>query len=48
MDINERKKKAGSDTPEDDVYILTTDGDIMWADNAEDAERVEKELKEAE
>ena len=46
MDINERKTKADSDTPQDDIYILTSDGDIVWTDNEEDAEKVEKELEE--
>lgn len=35
----------GRETPDDDVYILTDDGDVVWADNAEDAEQVEKSLK---
>lgn len=46
MDINERKIKAGSDTPKDDIYILTSDGELVWTDNEEDAGQVEKELEE--
>lgn len=35
----------GRETPEDDMYILTDNGDILWADDAIDAERVEEEIK---
>lgn len=33
------------ETPQDDVYVLGEDS-VYWADNAEDADRVEEELKE--
>lgn len=35
----------GRETPDDDIYILTTDGDVVWADNSEDAIKAEEELK---
>ena len=44
MKIEDRKTKAGSDTPEDDVYVLTSDYEMLWCDNAEDADNVEKEI----
>ena len=35
----------GRETPEDDVYILTDTGDVVWADNADDAEQAEEEIR---
>jgi hypothetical protein len=35
----------GRETPEDDIYILTPNGGVVWADNAIDAEKAEEEIR---
>jgi hypothetical protein len=41
----DRRVIEGRESPEDDVYVLLPNGGIAWADNADDAMVVEKEIE---